>query len=64
MTQDEILQLFSKPTITPEELLRSGVLPLSRYGIYNAIKNKEIAALEFGKKKAILTGPLKQKLGL
>lgn len=64
MTQAEIAELFKKPTISPDELLLSGVLPLSRYGIYEAIKSGEIEALKFGKKKAILTAPLRRKLGM
>ena len=64
MTQAEIAELFAKPTITPDELLRSGVLPLTRNGIYEAIRRREIDVLEFGKKKAILTAPLRRKLGM
>lgn len=64
MTKNEIAELFARPTITPEELLRSGVLPLSRNGIYEAIRRREIDVLEFGKKKAILTAPLRAKLGM
>lgn len=64
MTQAEIAELFSKPTISPDELFASGVLPLSRWGIYEAIKRREIEALEFGKRKAILTAPLRRKLGM
>jgi hypothetical protein len=64
MTPAEIETLFAKPTITPDELLRSGVLPLTRNGIYEAIRRREIDVLEFGKKKAILTAPLRRKLGM
>jgi hypothetical protein len=64
MTKPEIEELLSRPTITPEQLLRSGILPLSRNGVYEAIRRGEIAALAFGKKKAILTAPLREKLGL
>lgn len=64
MTPEEIRELFSKPTITPDELLRSGVLPLTRSGIYEAIKRQEIKVLEFGRKKAILTAPLRAQLGI
>lgn len=64
MTQDEIKQLLSKPTISPQELFRSGIFPLSLYGIYESIKRKEIDAIEFGKKKAILTAPIRRKIGM
>lgn len=64
MTKTEIEELLAKPTITPDELLRSGIFPLSRNGVYEAIKRGDFEVIAFGKKKAILTGPLKKKLGL
>jgi hypothetical protein len=64
MTQAEIQALLAKPTITPEELFRTGVLPLSRNGVYAAIKRGDIDVLEIGKKKAVITAPLRRKLGL
>ena len=64
MSPIEISALFAKPTITPDELLRSGVLPLSRNGIYEAIRRGEIAVAEYGRKKAIITAPLRRKLGM
>ena len=64
MTPAEIAALFAKPTITPDELLRSGVLPLSCNGIYDAIRRGEIDVASFGKKKAIITAPLRRKLGM
>jgi hypothetical protein len=64
MTTKEIETLFARPTITPDELYRSRVLPLTRNGIYDAIKRGEIEVLEFGKKKAIITAPLRRKLGI
>jgi hypothetical protein len=56
--------LLNKPTITPDELFRSGVLPLSRNAIYEAIKRGEIEVLSFGRKKAIVTAALRKRLGL
>jgi hypothetical protein len=64
MTNSEISELLAKPTITPDELLRSNILPLSRNGIYEAIKRGEIDAIGYGKKKAIVTAPLRKKLGM
>jgi hypothetical protein len=64
MNHSEIAELLAKPTITPGELLLSNILPLSRNGIYEAIKNGEIEAICYGKKKAIVTAPLRKKLGL
>ncbi len=64
MTRSEIAELFARMTITPDELYQSGVFPLSRNGIYEAIRRREIDVIEFGKKKAILTAPLRRKLGM
>ncbi|KWV54324.1 hypothetical protein AS156_00935 [Bradyrhizobium macuxiense] len=64
MTKQEIDDLLAKPTITPDELFRSKVLPLSRNGIYEAINRGEIAVMPIGKKKAIITAPLRKQLGL
>ena len=64
MTKSEIEELLAKPTITPDELLRSGIFPLTRNGIYEAIKRKDFEVIEFGKKKAILTAPIRRKLGM
>jgi hypothetical protein len=64
MTKREIEELLDRPTITPDELLRAGILPLSRNGIYEAIKRGELDAIAFGKKKAIITASLRKKLGL
>lgn len=64
MTNEEIRELLARPTITPDELFQSGVLPLSRNGIYEAINRGEIEVLPLGKKKAIVTSALRRKLGL
>jgi hypothetical protein len=55
---------LSRPTITPEQLLRSGIFPLSRNGIYQAIERGEIAAVKIGRKKAVITAPLRTQLGI
>jgi hypothetical protein len=64
MTPDEVRQLLSRPTITPKQLHKTGVLPLTLNGIYQAIQRKEIDVAEFGRKKAIITAPLRRKLGI
>ena len=64
MTRLEILELLTRPTITPDELHRSGVLPLGRNGIYDAIKRGDLEIIEIGKKKAIITASLRKKLGI
>ena len=64
MTDTEIRTLLAKPTITPDQLYRSGVLPLSRNGVYEAIRRKEIDVLEIGRKKAVITASLRRRLGI
>jgi hypothetical protein len=64
MSPEEVRQLLSKPTITPEELLKSRIFPLSRNGIYQAIERGEIAAIPLGRKKAVITAPLRKQLGI
>jgi len=64
MTSKEIRALLARPTITPDELFQSGVLPLSRNGVYEAIRRGEIDVIPFGRKKAVITAPLRRKLGL
>jgi hypothetical protein len=64
MTQDEIRELLFKPTISPMDLHRTGVLPLGLAGIYQAVHAGEIDAERYGKKFAIVTAPLRKKLGI
>jgi hypothetical protein len=64
MTQQEIRELLGRLTITPDELHQSGILPVGRNGIYEAIKRGDLAAIEIGKKKAIITAPLRKRLGM
>jgi hypothetical protein len=64
MTQQEIRELLGRLTITPDELHQSGILPLGRNAIYEAVKRGDIAAIEIGKKKAIITAPLRKRLGM
>lgn len=61
----EIKQLLSNPTITPEELYRSGILKISRNRVYEATKNKVVASIKVGGKKIIIpTAPLRRQLGI
>jgi hypothetical protein len=64
MTKTEVEELLSRPTITPDELHRSGVLPVGRNGIYDAIRRGDLTVIEIGRKKAIVTAPLRKKLGM
>jgi hypothetical protein len=57
-------EFFSKPTGTVDALVETKLIPLSRNGHFDAVKRNEIPAARFGKRIVILTGPLRQKLGL
>ena len=63
-TEDVVALLKSKPTITPDELFATGILPLSRNSLYEAIKRGDIESLAIGHKKAIVTAPLLRLLQL
>ena len=64
MTQQEIAELLRRPTITPDELIKSRIYPLSRNGVYDAIQRGEIEAITIGRKKAVITAALRKKLGM
>ena len=64
MTDAQLRELLAKPTITPEQLHQSGILPVSRNGIYEAIRRGEIQAIEIGRKKAVVTVSLRKMLGI
>jgi len=64
MTTKEISELLERPTITPDQLLKSKILPLSRNGIYDAILRGEIDVITIGRKKAVITASLRRKLGM
>jgi hypothetical protein len=64
MTNEEIRKLLSRPTITAAELADSGIFPLGRNGIYDAIKNGKIDVVDLGRKKAIVCASLRKQLGL
>jgi hypothetical protein len=64
MTQQEVRELLGKLTITPDELHQSAIFPLSRNSIYRAIKRGDFETIEIGNKKAIVTAPLRKKLGM
>jgi excisionase family DNA binding protein len=55
-------ELLDRPTITPEEALQ--VLPLSRNGLYEALRRGDITSIRIGKKILVPTGPLRRLLGI
>ena len=63
-TREEIETLLMQPTITPDQFLQTKVMPIGRSTLYDAINSGEIAAMKVGKKKLILTAPLRKQLGI
>jgi hypothetical protein len=64
--------LLSKPTISPDELHASGVIPVGRNSIYDACNSflnspqsgTGIECFRINKKIVIPTAPLRRKLGI
>jgi excisionase family DNA binding protein len=62
LEKDEIRQILERPAITPADALK--VLPISRNGLYEAIRRGEIKSVKLGKKILVPTGPLRRQLGI
>ena len=62
IAKTELDQLLAQPTLTVADALK--VIPISRNGIYEAIRRGEIQTIKIGKKILVPTGPLKRQLGL
>jgi hypothetical protein len=58
----QVDELLGRPTITPDQALQ--VLPLSRNGLYEALRRGDITSIRIGKKIIIPTAPLRRKLGM
>jgi hypothetical protein len=56
--------LMARPSITPDELFKARVMPLSRNLIYAACNTGEIECIRIGRKIIIPTAPLRRKLGM
>lgn len=50
--------------ISPDQLLASKVMPISRNGLYDALRRGEIESFRLGKRIIIPTAPLLRKLGI
>ena len=59
-----IAALRARPGISPDELLKAKVMPLTRGGLYEALHRGEIESFRLGKKIIIPTAPLLRKLGV
>jgi hypothetical protein len=53
-----------RPGISPDELYRLRVMPVSRNAIYDACNRGDIECFRVGKKIIIPTAPLRRKLGI
>jgi hypothetical protein len=56
--------ILKKPAISPDELDKAALLPLSRNAIYDACKSGDIESFRIGKKIVIPTAALRRKLGI
>lgn len=56
--------ILHKTSVTPDELFKSKLMPLSRNLIYAACNSGEIECIRFGKKIVIPVAPLRRKLGI
>jgi len=61
---DSAAALLKRPGISPDELLKAGILPIARNALYEALSRGEIESFRVGKKIVIPTAPLKRKLGI
>lgn len=61
---ENVDQTLSRPGISPDDLYRLNLLPISRNGIYDACRRGEIESFKVGKKIVIVTAALKRKLGI
>jgi hypothetical protein len=55
---------LERPGISPDELYRLKVMPVSRNAIYDACNRGDIECFRVGKKIIIPTAPLRRKLGI
>jgi hypothetical protein len=56
--------ILNRPGISPDQLYRAHLMPLSRNLIYAACNTGEIECFRVGKKIIIPTAPLRRKLGI
>ena len=61
---DKITDVLKRPCISPDELHRLKLMPISRGGIYAACATGQIENIRIGKKIVILTAPLRRRLGM
>lgn len=59
---EEIQKLLCQATISIEEAGR--VLGIGRNGVHDVVKRGEIESISLGKRRRVLTAPLRRKLGL
>jgi excisionase family DNA binding protein len=62
MTNEELLALLRKPTITIDQAAK--VLGISRAKAYEAARTGELTVLKFGKRRPVPTAPIRRLLGL
>lgn len=61
---EEITQVLNRPSISPDDLLKTGALPVSRQSLYEAIARGDIESFRIGRRILIPTAPLRRRLGM
>jgi len=59
---EDLQDLVLRPTITVDAASR--LLGISRNATYEAVRNGELESVRFGKRRLVLSGPLRRKLGI
>jgi hypothetical protein len=57
-------EILKRPGISPEQLHKLNLIPVSRNAIYDACNRGEIECFRIGRRIIIPTGPLRRKLGM
>jgi hypothetical protein len=60
--KEDVVEILARPAITPAQALK--VLPMSRNGLYEAIRRGDIKTVKLGKKILVPTGPLRRQFGI
>jgi excisionase family DNA binding protein len=58
----DIQELLTRPTLTVDEAAR--VLRIGRNAAYEYVRSGELEAISMGKRRLVLTAPLRRKLGI
>jgi hypothetical protein len=60
--EDEVKALLRRPTISVDDAAL--VLGIGRNSAYAAVRNGDVESMAVGKRRLVLTAPLRRKLGI